>query len=295
MHALVIGETGQLARALKARAQTGDITATFLNRAACDLSGPAEAIKAAVEPHLSGADVVIIAAAYTAVDAAEDDYDTALAVNGKAPGIIAVAAKNARCPVVHVSTDYVFSGDASTPYTPDLTIDPLNAYGCSKAQGEAAVMAGNPQSAILRTSWVYDGTGKNFLTTMLRLAETRDTLSVVGDQIGRPTYALDLAGACITAAEALFSGKDGAAGIFHVSNSGSAISWAEFAKAIFETARETLAHPITVNAIPSTEYPTPAKRPAYSVMDIASFESVFDIRLPEWQDALHRAFKERST
>lgn len=290
MHYLVIGETGQLARALKYEIEI-DIgkTATFLDRKACDLSASSEDVREAIAPFLSQADALIIAAAYTAVDAAEDDYETALAVNAQAPGVIAAAAAGAGCPVVHVSTDYVFGGDASSPYTPDMPIDPLNAYGRSKAKGEIAVLAGNPRSVILRTSWVYDGVGKNFLTTMLRLGETRDTLNVVMDQIGRPTYAQDLAKACLLAAETLKTDGSAFSGIYHVSNAGEPISWATFAEAIFQTAGLST----IVKGIPSSDYPTPAKRPAYSVMDIALFESIFEMTLPSWQEGLERALKER--
>jgi dTDP-4-dehydrorhamnose reductase len=225
------------------------------------------------------------------VDAAEADYDTALAVNGAAPGVIAAAAAKAGIPVIYISTDYVFQGDANTPYGPEHPVEPLNAYGRSKAKGEHAVLSAQPNAAILRTSWVYDGTGKNFLTTMLRLAETREVLSVVNDQTGRPTYVRDLARATLCAAHHLIDGQQTASGIFHVSNTGEPISWADFATAIFTAARLTT----TVASIPTSEYPTPAQRPTYSVMDTAKFETVFLMPLPHWRDGLARALKARTT
>lgn len=293
MRYLVIGRTGQLARAIAAELDGSKHSATYLDRATCDLSASEDTIRAALDPHLGQADAIIIAAAYTAVDQAETDYDTALAVNGRAPGVIAKAAARAGLPVVHVSTDYVFDGQASSPYSTDMPVDPLNAYGRSKAEGERAVREAQPRSAILRTSWVYDGTGKNFMTTMLRLGETRETLSVVADQIGRPTYARDLAKACLNVSGALKSGGEAASGIFHVSNSGDAISWADFARAIFEATKDERDHLVTVADIPSSDYPTPAKRPAYSVMELAPFERAFDFRLPDWQSGLQHALDER--
>lgn len=294
MHILVIGQTGQLARAIAAETADSRHSATFLSRGACDLSATDALIRAAIAPHIDAADAVIIAAAYTAVDAAEDDYDTALAVNGRAPGTIADICAQANTPLVHVSTDYVFDGQATQPYRPDTPLNPLNAYGRSKAEGERAVRDAQPRSAILRTAWVYDGTGKNFMTTMLRLGETRDALSVVGDQIGRPTYARDLARASLKAAGALVAGKPSAAGLFHVSNSGDPISWADFARAIFTATADERGHTVTVTDIPSSGFPTPAERPAYSVMELASYEQVFDFMLPDWRSGLQRALSERA-
>lgn len=290
MHYLIIGQTGQLSRALAAELDDHAITAQFLSRQDCDLAAPAETIRSALAGPMARADCVILAAAYTAVDAAEADYDTALAVNGTAPGVIAAAAAKAGIPVVHISTDYVFQGNARTPYHPDHPIAPLNAYGRSKAKGEHAVLSAQPNAAILRTSWVYDGSGKNFLTTMLRLAETRDVLSVVNDQIGRPTYARDLARATLCAARHLIDGQQAASGIFHVSNTGEPISWADFATALFTAVgRET-----TVIGIPASKYPTPAQRPGYSVMDTTKFETTCLMPLPHWRDGLARALKERT-
>lgn len=273
---LVIGRTGQLARAL-GRVLDGR-NAVFLDREALDLSRPVTEL-----PSASG---VIIAAAYTAVDKAESEPDLATRVNATAVGEIAALCAQTDTPVVHVSTDYVFSGEGHTPWRPDDATAPLGAYGRSKLAGEEALRASGARHAILRTSWVFDGTGGNFLTTMLRLSETRDTLGVVDDQIGRPTYAGHLAEACVAALGGL---SDATAGTYHVSNSGEPVSWADFATAIFDEAGVDM----TVNRIPSSDYPTPAKRPAWSVMDIADFEAVFGYTLPHWREGLRAAFDER--
>ena len=193
-------------------------------------------------------------------------------------------------PLVHISTDYVFDGNATSPYHPDQPTAPVTAYGLTKREGETALLAsGLDRFAILRTSWVYDASGKNFMNTMLRLAETRDCLSVVDDQRGRPTYAGDLADACFAALKGLAAGKP--SGIHHVTNTGSIISWADFARAIFKVAGK----PVTVAGIPTSSYPTPAKRPAFSAMDTQSFETTFDHDLPDWQHGLKRAIQARQT
>ena len=285
---LVIGSTGQLARALAQHARP----TAHLGRNSLDLSVEPARIETLVADAIAEAgDIVgvINAAAYTAVDAAEDDYATALVVNGNAPGAIARAARGAGLPFVHISTDYVFDGRADAPLSPDAPTNPVNAYGASKLAGEKAVADVGGPHAVLRTSWVYDGHGKNFLTTMLRLADTRDSLSVVADQIGRPTYAADLADAALSALDGLASDPS-RSGIYHVSNSGEPVSWAGFADSIFDGAGKS----VDVTRIPSSDYPTPAARPAYSVMDTSAFETAFDHPLPGWRDALARALATRS-
>ncbi len=280
---LIIGSRGQLGQALM-RARPN---AVGVWREQLDLASDAlEMQLAGILNEDGGVDGVINAAAYTAVDAAEDDLETAMRVNAHAPGVIARACAARGLPLVHISTDYVFKGDATAPYTPDQATDPLNAYGVSKRDGETAILAAGAVAAILRTSWVYDTSNKNFVTTMLRLAETRDALSVVGDQIGRPTHTDDLAAAALAALDRLAQDPS-LAGIYHVSNSGDPISWAQFATAIFDAAGKAVA----VTAIPSSEYPTPAKRPAYSVMDISRFEAVMDHPLRDWRIALNKALR----
>lgn len=288
MKLLVIGKTGQLARAITAEAPS----AVFLDRQACDLSWSADDLSSALTEPLKHAEAVILAAAYTAVDQAESDEVTAHAVNAVAPGIIAELTAERELPLVHVSTDYVFKGQSDTPYHPDNPTDPINVYGQTKRDGEIAVLSANPRAAILRTSWVYDAAGKNFMTTMLKLGETRDRLTIVSDQIGRPTFAPDLAGAALRAAQGLLEKSADASGLFHVSNSGPAISWADFARTIFERAERYGATIPEVVDIPSRDYPTPATRPAYSVLDLEPFERAFDFQLPDWSDSLDRAISQ---
>ncbi|WP_371396606.1 dTDP-4-dehydrorhamnose reductase [Fretibacter rubidus] len=283
MRLAVIGKTGQLAKAMAARAPDAE----YYGRDALDLTWNTHAI----ENFILNLDVdaVIIAAAYTAVDAAETDSDTAFAVNAVAPGIIAKACADKNIALIHISTDYVFNGQGTTPYSVDAPTDPLGVYGASKLQGEQAVTAAYPQAAIVRTSWVYDGTGANFFNTMLRLGGTRDMLSVVHDQIGRPTFSGHLARAVLDMVPAVMRGDVG--GVFHVSNTGAPISWADFARAIFDITARHRDHSVTVNNIPSRDYPTPAARPAYSVLETTKFESQFGA-LPDWQSGLKDAYKE---
>lgn len=288
MTPLIIGKTGQLAAALADLRPDG----VYLDRAALDLSKDSAAIVDALnetaQQHALGG--VILAAAYTAVDRAEDDVSTATAVNGRAPAVIARWCRAQGVPLVHISTDYVFNGTAKAPYCVDDPTDPVNAYGQSKRDGEIAVLNSGAVAAVLRTSWVYDTFHPNFLTTMLRLAETRDSLRVVDDQIGRPTYAPDLARAVLRTLEILRVDPS-KAGLYHVTNTGDPISWAGFASAIFAADKLQIA----VESIPSSDYPTPARRPLYSVMDVGAFERAFDQMLPDWRDGLRRAMSGRKS
>ena len=286
----IIGQGGQLARALMVLTEKQNIETKCYGRQACDLSAPPKDI----EKFVTGLDIdaLIIAAAYTAVDKAEDDYDTAHAVNAAAPEAIARACVKKDIALVHVSTDYVFQGKARVPYTVDAPTDPINAYGRTKLIGEQSILKAHSRAAVLRTSWVFDGSGNNFMTTMLRFGQAREELSVVSDQFGRPTNAAHLAQACLDTALAL-GGKDGeqASGLYHVTNSGEAISWAEFAQAIFARAKNDLPHAVKVTPIPSSGYPTHAKRPAYSVLDTSCYETRFK-PLPHWREALEQAYLE---
>lgn len=271
---LVIGRSGQLARALS-RLEPDAIT---LSRKTLDISDSAS-ISRILGDLLDRQSIraVINAAAYTHVDQAESDKVFADRINAAAPEIIAQLCDQHSVPFVHVSTDYVFNGTNTRPYREDDPTNPVNFYGESKLGGERGVLNTAKKAAILRTSWVYDLQGKNFVTTMLRLAEERDELRIVCDQIGRPTHANVLAEACIAAI--------GHEGIFHVSGTGDPVSWAEFAKEIFEAAGKT----INVVPIPTSDYPTPAKRPAYSVLDTSKFESEIG-PLPDWRDTLRESF-----
>ncbi len=290
-HVIVIGKTGQLARALIARAGQHDIQLTAYGRNECDLSSET-AIITKFAKDMPACDGIIMAAAYTAVDAAEDDLDTAAQVNSVVPGIFASECAARNIPIVHISTDYVFPGDGTRPLKPGEPTSPVNAYGATKLGGERAVKSSKARHAILRTSWVFDGTGKNFMTTMLRLAENRDSLNVVADQIGRPTYAGHLADASLSALKKMISNHEFSGGTYHVSGTGPVISWADFADAIFTRGVAHIPHTMHVGRIPSKDYPTPAKRPAYSVLDIEAFEQDFEHRLLSWEAGLDAAFNE---
>ena len=282
---LIIGSKGQLGQALMKLAPNAvGLWREQIDLSRSDLRDVLTAQLKAAGP-VSG---VINAAAYTAVDKAESEVKLADKINGDAPGQIAQFCADKGLPFVHISTDYVFSGDAKTPYLPNQKTAPINAYGNSKLIGEVAIEATDATAAILRTSWVYDGVNSNFLTTMLRLAETRNALSIVGDQIGRPTFTADLAAASLRALSGLIEDPS-RSGMYHVSNTGDAISWAEFASAIFAAAGKK----VGITAIPSVDYPTPAARPAYSVMDTSKFETVFDHLIPDWKNGLARALAER--
>ncbi len=287
----IIGETGQLARALTEICRGKAIDLIVLNRQSLDLS----ASKIDIQSNLlkfKNVDAVINAAAYTAVDAAENDEIIATRVNAEAPELFAIYCKRRDIPFIHISTDYVFDGNSPTPYQVDSPTAPLGVYGRTKFLGENHVKDVGGNFAILRTSWVYDGIGKNFMTTMLRLAQDRTILSVVEDQFGRPTYAKHLARACLSCALGLLQDGEKNSGIYHVSNTGPVISWAHFARSIFEQAENKLPHKVDVKGIPSFEYPTLAKRPAYSALDISKFHDHFDYLLPGWQIGLVDAIRE---
>ena len=274
MRLLVFGQTGQVARAIHAQAPD----AVMLGRDAADLSAP-EACAQAIRAHRP--DAVINAAAWTAVDAAEDHEAEARVVNADAPGAMARACADLGLPFIHISTDYVFDGSGDAPRVPDAPTGPLGAYGRTKLAGEQAVAAAGGRHATLRTSWVFDGEGANFLTTMLRLGAARDSLRVVDDQVGGPTPAPAIAQACIAIAGALRDAP-GLAGTYHLSGAPD-VSWAGFAAEIFDLA----ALPCRVEPIPSSAYPQKAPRPANSRLDCASLMDAFAIPRPDWRAALH--------
>lgn len=223
--------------------------------------------------------IVVNAAAYTAVDLAEDQRDEAFALNATAPGVLAEEAKRIGALLVHYSTDYVFDGNAREPYTEDATPSPLSVYGESKLQGERNIAATGAQALVLRTSWVYGLRGRNFLLTMRRLAAERDELRIVNDQVGIPNWSRALARAT---ARVLKRGRPALAddaGLYHLACGGQA-SWYEFACAFLDERRVRLL-PIATGA-----YPTPARRPAYGVLDTARFRRAFGFSLPHWRDAL---------
>lgn len=273
MALLIFGETGQVARELRALCPE----AISVGRDTVDLSNPracADVIRQ-IAPS-----AVINAAAYTAVDKAENEEEAATIINGHAPTMMARACAEIGAPFVHISTDYVLDGQGTAPFAPATKTAPINAYGRSKEAGESGVRAAGGTYAILRTSWVFSSTGNNFLRTMLRLGATRDSLNVVADQIGGPTPARAIARACLTIAEALKTAPE-KSGIYHFSGAPD-VSWADFARGIFDAADLKT----QVNGIPSQDYPTPASRPLNSRMDCSALQTAFDIKRPDWRASL---------
>ena len=220
---------------------------------------------------------LINCAAYTAVDKAEQEEELAFQINAEAVGVLAAICKEQDCKFVHVSTDYVFDGLANRPYREDDLTNPQGVYGASKLAGEKEAVLLNPDSVIIRTSWVYSSFGKNFVKTILRLLQEKPSVSVVDDQIGSPTYAADLAVAILE----IISLKSWKPGVYHFSNEGE-ISWCAFAKAI-----AALTHSNTpIQAITTAEFPTPAKRPAWSVLDKSKIKAVYGIKIRPWKESL---------
>lgn len=258
MKAIITGAGGQLGRALLATAPVG-YEVIGLDRTTLDI-GDAAAVAGSIRQHAPA--LIINAAAYTAVDHAESDEAQAARINTDGPGHLARAATDIGARLVHISTDFVFDGTSARPYRPDDTTVPLSVYGRTKRDGELATLAANPDALIIRTAWVYAAGGRNFMETMLRLMAERDMLSVVADQIGTPTHAVSLATAIWTLA------RTDARGILHWTDAGTA-SWYDFAVAIHEEAIAA-ALPMRAQAvlpISSTEYPTPARRPGFSLLD----------------------------
>lgn len=269
---LVFGQTGQVARELGRLPQVH-----CLGRDDADLSVP-EVCAEAIHTHAPQA--VINAAAYTAVDSAEEERDIAQTINGAAPGAMAQACAELGIPMVQISTDYVFSGKGMRPWMPDDPTDPLGAYGSSKLVGEEAVRAAGGPHAILRTSWVVSAHGTNFVKTMLRLGADRDSLSIVADQFGGPTGAREIASACHAIVAQLADAPE-KTGTYHFSGTPDC-SWADFARAIFKAAGMRC----DVADIPTSAYPTPARRPLNSRMDCSQTTRTFDIPRPDWRVTL---------
>ncbi len=228
-------------------------------------------------------DFCINCAAYTAVDKAETDREPAININGKAPGFLGEACTRVGAKMIHVSTDYVFNGTSSAPYKEDDQTDPVNFYGQTKLEGELNLLSSNPDAIIIRTAWVYSEYGNNFVKTMLRLMKERPAISVVNDQIGSPTYARDLAELIMV----IVQNENWKEGIYHYSNEGQ-ISWYEFALQI----RDSAGLQCEVNPVPSSGYPTPAKRPAFSLLDKTKVKSAYNITVPDWKKSLAVCLKE---
>jgi dTDP-4-dehydrorhamnose reductase len=285
---LVTGGSGQLATAL---AHAGGDLVRLVGRPEFDFDRPEtiEAAFRAADPWL-----VVNAAAYTAVDPAEHDEAAALRANRDGPCELGRLCTAAGIPLIHVSTDYVFDGAKLSPYIETDPTGPKGVYGATKLAGETAVFASGAQAIILRTAWVYATAGRNFVRTMLSLAQTRDMLRVVADQRGCPTAAADLAAAILEIAARLEAGgwNDTYGGVFHAAGSGET-TWHGLALAIFEEAsRHGAKVPSSVAAIATADYPTPAHRPANSRLDCSRLEAVFGIRLPHWRDSLARTVNE---
>ena len=293
MKLLLLGGNGQVGRELRrSLLPLGELVVATRDGgdadAAADFDAPAS-LAALIEQ--TAPDVVVNAAAYTAVDKAETDAAAAFRINAEAPAAIAQACVDTDALLVHYSTDYVFDGNATRPYREDDATAPLGVYGASKLAGEQAIRASGARHAILRTAWVYAAHGKNFLLTMLRLANERDELRVVADQIGAPTPAAWIADAT---AEIIRRGVM-ASGTWHLVADGET-SWHGFAEAIVDEAHALglIARKPRVVAIPTADYPTPARRPAYSVLDTTRLQRDFGVAPPDWRDGLRRTLAARS-
>ena len=276
LKALIFGTTGQVARELAIRCPT-DIRFDALSREEADLTDPAACAEVV---RGTDADVIINAAAYTAVDRAEAEEAQAIRINGEAPMAIARAAAGRNLPFVHLSTDYVFDGTGQTPFRPDNSPAPINAYGRSKLAGEMGVVEAGGRYAILRTSWVFSAHGSNFVKTMLSLSGTNNRLDIVRDQIGGPTAAADIADAVWQIAQSLES-DERAGGVYHFAGAPD-VGWDGFAREVFRQADRR----VTINPILSINYPTPARRPLNSRMDCRITEATFGIVRPDWRRSL---------
>ncbi len=284
MRIAVTGKTGQLVSCLREGAAQWGVDIVSLGRPAVDLTrletiGPA---LIAVRP-----DVIVSAAAYTAVDRAEGDVGTAFRVNADAAGEIARAAKAIGVPLIHISTDYVFDGNGGAPYAETAKTGPMSVYGRSKLAGEKAVQAVGDNHVILRTSWIFSAYGSNFVRSMLTLARDRDEVRVVADQLGCPTNGMDIAAAVVTVAHQMLEHCNDydRRGIFHFCGAG-ATDWASFADAVFDAQAEFSGVRPRVVRIATTDYPTAAPRPPDSRLDTTLIEKTFGIRVPAWQDSL---------
>lgn len=292
MKILVTGKDGQVARCLAARAADHpDLDLVFAARTGIDILidlAHSETIREAVRTVKP--DVIINAAAYTNVDQAEDEPELAMQINGIAPGILAEEASDCGAKIIQVSTDYVFDGTLERPYLPDDAVNPIGVYGRTKLAGEEAVRAATTDHVIVRTAWVYSPYGKNFLKTMLRLAETREEISVVDDQYGNPTSALDIADGLLAIADRWR--RDGAAGlgqVYHLAGSNET-SWCGFARAIFAESGKRGGPMAAVQAITTADYPTKAVRPANSRLDCDKLQRDFGFAAPKLETSLSAVF-----
>ena len=283
LNILITGANGQLGSSLRRLGGVSPHNYLFTDVAELDITDAAAGLRTVEERRI---DVIVNCAAYTAVERAEEDEPTAELLNHKAAGNLAAAAKATGATLFHVSTDYVFDGTAHTPYTEDGTPSPLGAYGRTKLAGERAVMASGCRYLIFRTAWLYSEYGNNFLKTMLRLTSERDTLQVVFDQIGTPTYAGDLALAIFSIIESeRYAGNEG---VYHFTDEG-VCSWYDFATEIAAAAGHDSCHIIPCH---TSEFPTKAARPAYSVLDKTKIKTTFLMDIPHWREAMIYCLKQ---
>ncbi len=281
MKALVFGHSGQVATELRRRAPTHGISVEALDRSQADLSDPQSCVDAI---RSTDADVIINAAAYTAVDRAEDEPQLARVINGDTPGAMARAAAERDLPFLHISTDYVFDGAGDMPRTTQDPTDPLGSYGQTKLAGEHQISQAGGWYAILRTSWVFSAHGHNFVKTILRLAEARDTLTIVADQIGGPTSAADIADTLLTMAK---TGGQVEGGLFHYSGAPD-VSWAGFAREIVSQAGLIT----QITDISTADYPTPAPRPLNSRLECSRLNDIYGLGRPDWKAGLAQVLTE---
>ncbi|MFT3824914.1 MAG: dTDP-4-dehydrorhamnose reductase [Chitinophagaceae bacterium] len=279
---LVTGANGQLGKELRGLADAyAQFSFVFVTREELPIE-QSEQVREFFKKHQPA--YCINCAAYTAVDKAETEKEKAFAVNGTAVGVLASASYAIGCKFVHVSTDYVFDGTSPVPYTETTPTNPVNTYGLSKLKGEALALLQNAASIVIRTAWVYSAFGNNFVKTMLRLMKDRPDINVVDDQVGAPTYAEDLATAIMSiVSKHQWDAATWQPGVYHYSNVGR-ISWYDFAVAIKELSGSSC----NVHPIPSSQYPTPAKRPSFSLLNTDKIQAVYDLKIPEWKDSLQR-------
>ena len=289
MRVLLTGANGQVGREVKSRIVPKGFDLLALDRKALDITDPT-LIESQVSQ--SGVGLVVNCAAYTSVDKAESEAELAFAVNRDGPAYLASACAETGVPLVHISTDFVFDGQKRDPYLETDQISPLNVYGKSKAAGEAVVRKRLREHIILRTSWVYGAGGHNFVKTMLRLGREKEVVRVVADQYGCPTYAADLAETILAIVGKIIQGRQIAWGTYHYCGKG-VTSWHGFAEAIFALAGQHTSLKVKrIEPISTAEYPTPAKRPANSVLDCSLLEKEFGIRSQLWSECLARMIKE---
>ncbi|MFA6917109.1 MAG: dTDP-4-dehydrorhamnose reductase [Parachlamydiales bacterium] len=285
---LLIGKNGQIGWELhRTLSALGEVFATDYDTLDLKDAATIRATVQKVRPH-----IIVNAGAYTSVDKAESELDLNNAVNSKGPAILADEARKSGAILVHFSTDYIFDGTAQIPYSETAASKPLSAYGSAKLQGELAIVNSGCKYLIFRTSWIYSNRGKNFLLTMLSLAQTKPIISVVNDQIGAPTWARSVAeGTALALHQVMYTNKEEKWGTYNMSCAGKT-TWYEFTQEIFRLCPNPQ---VEIQPIPTTQYPTPAKRPAFSLLDNQKILNTFNISLPHWKQALELCLQERTT